>query len=156
MSGVVGSRPASRELLDDLQAERALAGDDAAVVEGRDERQAIALCQLARARDPLFVGRPDEVDLGPVGPDGRDLHGRGLTGHDDDRADPEEPCRSRHALGVVAARVRDDARGALRGVELRDRVVRAADLERADGLEALGLEPRTVGDREQWRPYRDA
>ena len=83
---------------------------------------------------------PDDDDLGAVGLDPRPLERRRVRRHDDDRRRAEQPGGAGDALGVVARRVRDDAAGALRGAQRRDRDVRAADLERADRLERLGLE----------------
>ena len=75
-----------------------------------------------------------------------------LSGHDHDGADPQQPRRAGDRLGVVAARMGDDAAGPLLGAELGQRVVGAADLERAGRLEALRLDERTVAERQQRRP----
>ena len=68
-----------------------------------------------------------------------------------------------HRRGVVAGRKRDDAAPPDVGGQLRHRVVRAAELERAGALEVLALEEHggagTGVDRtgrDHWRPMRDA
>jgi len=76
--------------------------------------------------------------------------------HDDDRADAQQPRRKRHGLGVVAARMGHDAAPLLLVGQLRQRVVRAADLERAGRLEALRLDESDVAETEQWRAHGDA
>jgi hypothetical protein len=60
--------------------------------------------------------------------------------HHDDCFHAEQPRGQRDGLPMVARRERDDATRALIGVELRDRVVCAAELERADALLVLALE----------------
>ena len=77
-----------RQVLGDLQPDRALAGDDPVVVERRDDRQA------ALGGDPLgdalalLARRPDDDDLGAVGLDPGLLQ-RGRVGrHDDDGRAP--------------------------------------------------------------------
>ena len=72
---------------------------------------------------------------------GRALDGRGVRGHDDDSFSADFARHIGHGLGVVAAGVSDDAAGDLLGSELQNFVGRAAHLECADGLKALGLEP---------------
>ena len=58
--------PQLLELLDDLEADGALAGHDARVVEGGHEGQAIALGELVRTGDALLVVGAHELDLGAV------------------------------------------------------------------------------------------
>ena len=55
--------------------------------------------------------------------------------------DSQRTCRVRDALGVVAAGVGDDAAPALLVGERCDLVVSAANLEGADRLQALRLQP---------------
>ena len=68
------------------------------------------------------------------------LDDRCVLGHDDDGTHAEQPRRQCNRLRMVARRERDHTRLALRRRELRQRVVRAAKLERAHALEGLGLE----------------
>ena len=53
-------------LLDDLEAERGLAGDDGGVVEGGHEEQAALGGHLLRVRDAVLERAVDEDDLGLV------------------------------------------------------------------------------------------
>ncbi len=89
-------------LIEDLEAGRALAGDDPRVVERRHHGEsalggfglgARAAIRRRRAReDHLRAERPRPVDL--------DLRRR--RRHDDDRGRPERACRERHGLAVIA------------------------------------------------------
>ena len=142
------ARPHLGQLLHDLEADGALAGHDAGVVEGGHESHAMTGGQLVGASDALLVVRAHELDLGAIGAHAGDLDGRRVAGHDDDGAHAQEPRGPGDALGVIAAGVRDDARGALLRRELREGVVGAADLEGTDGLQVLRLEP------DRWRAGR--
>ena len=142
-----GRRPVG-ELLGELEPERPLAGDDARVLEGVHERGSGLLRAGECERGRLVEALARQLDLGPVAPSGVDLrHGRGL-GDEDRRGDAGLARRPRNRLPVVPGARRDDAGGALVRGELRDRVERAPDLERACPLEVLGLE--------QHRPAREA
>ena len=128
------------ELLDELQAERALTGEHERVLEGVD----VGLSRF----DPLLGGHgsvveaePGEDDVCAVALGRLDLCVRGVLGHEDGCAHPGFPCGPSDRLAVVARARGDDARSALGVGELRDPVVGAADLERACALEVLGLEP---------------
>ena len=101
----------------------------------------------------------DHDDLGAVGLDARPLDRRRVGRHHDRRRDAEQAGRPRDALRVVARRVGDQAAGALVRRERRGRDVRAADLERADRLQRLGLEPLVPirgAERDERRPEGDA
>ena len=129
-----------RRLLGDLEADGALPRDHLRVVERLDQRHA------ALRRDPpanlLAALRLAVVQhhLGAVRLRVRNLERRRVLGHHDDRRDAERLRRARDALPVVAAAVRDDAARALGVGNRRDRAPRAADLERARALQALGLD----------------
>ena len=104
-----------RQVLDDLEAARALAGDDPIVVVRRDDREA-ALGRDPLGDDPaLRACRPNDDDLGSVRGDTTRLELRRIGRHDDDRRRAEEPRRAGDALGVVAGRVGDHAAGPLVG-----------------------------------------
>ena len=92
--------------------------------------------------DPALVrGGPDDDDLGAIRLHARELDRGRIGRHDDDRRDTEQPGGARDPLRVVPRGIGDQAPGACDRIERRGRVVRAADLERPDRLEALGLEP---------------
>ena len=99
-------------LLDDLQADGALAGDDARVVEGGDEGAALGL------GDALGLGLggveivPEEQDPPAQVAHGVDLDARGDGGHDDGGVDAQQRGGAGDALGVVAGGGGDDAAGA--------------------------------------------
>ena len=127
-------------LLDELQTDGALTGNDAGVVEGGDVGQALGLGQAGG----LSLGRvevvPVEADLAAQGANGVDLDLGGDGGHDDDGAHPQQGGGAGHALGVVAGRGGDDAALALGRAQGAHGVVGAADLEGVDGLEVLALD----------------
>ena len=139
---------ASRRLLEQLQADRALARDDRRVVERRHQHATLGIG--ARGRVALLERLAREHDLGAV-VRGRDLLGeRRVDGHVDARGHPERGRGERDALGVVAGARGDDAARAL-GVGQRGHAVdRAAQLEGAGALQVLGLEQHARA-----RPARD-
>ena len=57
-----------------------------------------------------------------------------------------QPRRERDRLRVIARGERDDAGAALRGIEPRQRVVGAAELEGAHALQVLALEEKRGGE----------
>ena len=84
--------------------------------------------------------RPDELDRAVVGAGRLHLRHRRVLGHEDRRGDPASRAAQATACPWLPGARRHDAGLALLGVSLGDRVVRAADLERAGPLEVLGLE----------------
>ena len=136
-------------ILRDLQPDGALAGDHVGVVERRDHRLAGLLGEFGRSAEPLldrhqFDGRAEVAG-------GLDLAGGGVVRDHDVRVDAERPCRVGDRLGVVAGRMRQHAAGPDVRVEPGDRGHRAADLERADRLQVLRLEPQPRPGRGQQR-----
>ena len=127
-------------LLGELEPDRALARDHARILECVDERRAGSLDVLLRRGDRVLEARARELNRAAVRPRRLDLRHRCVLGHEDRRRDPCFARRPRDCLAVVSGARRDDARGALPLAERRDRVVRAADLERPGALEVLGLE----------------
>ena len=127
-------------LLGELEADRALSGDDALVLEGVDERRARPLGVRLRGGDRIFEALSDELGGPAVRPRRLDLGHRRVLRHEDRRRDPGLARRPRDRLAVVAGTGGDDAGAALRLAEGRDGVVGAADLEGACPLEVLGLE----------------
>ena len=73
--------------------------------------------------------------------------------HDNHGVSAERGCRECYALRVVASRARDNAGSELLARQLCDLIVRAADLEREDGLQVLTLDQDRVSQprREDWR-----
>ena len=127
------------DVLDDLQADGALAGDDGRVVERRHHGEPLDPRDLRHAAVPL--GRRHQDDLRPERPDRLDLARGGHVRHDHDAADPEVAGRPGHRLAVVAGRVGHARRPRGRRGQAGQRVHRAADLERAHRLQVLRLEP---------------
>ena len=130
--------------LDDLEADRALAGDDPVVVVGRDDREAALRRDLLGDLLALVAGRPDGDDLRPVRGDPIALDGRRVGRHDDHRRHAEEPCRAGDALGVVPDEYEMTPRASASAGRDAIADVRPAELERADRLERLGLQEPAV------------
>ena len=135
-----------RALVEDLQADRALPGDDVGVLEGVDEHRSGPLGVLGGGHERLGEGLPAEPDLGAVGAGGRDLGQRRGLGHEDGGRSAQQPRGQRHALRVVAGAGGDDPAGPLGVGQPRDARVGAADLERAGALQVLALEPHRAAD----------
>ena len=123
-------------LLDDLQPRRALPGDDARVIVGPDQRRAGARRDLGADRLARLARAVVQPHLGAVRPGVLDLDRRRVGRHHDGRAPCQELRRRGHALGVIAGGVGDHGGR----VDLADRVVGAAKLERAGALQAFGLQ----------------
>ena len=127
-------------LLDDLQAGRALAGQDPGMVVGRHDRGAGL---LGDAHADLFAAVLDAVvqhDLGARGLGVGDLE-RGRVGrHDDGGLHAHQARGLGEALRVVARRPADDALLAVGLAHRGEEIVGAAQLERAGALQALGLD----------------
>ena len=136
-----------RCLLRQLEPDRALARDDAPVLEGVDEGRARPLDVLLGRGDRSLEALAHELHLSVVGARGLDLRHRRVLGHEDRRGDPGLARSPRDRLPVVPRARRHHARRPLLRSEGRDRVVRAADLERPGALEVLGLEQDLAGRR---------
>ena len=148
-----------RQVLDELEPDRPLAGDDPIVVERRDDLEPALGCELLGHLLALVAGRADDHDLGAVGRHPLALDRRRVGGHHDHGRRPQQASRSSDALGMVARRVGDDAAPALLRGQGRDRGVGASQLERPDRLEGFGLqEPSLLGrsERHERRAGRDA
>ena len=136
----------------DLQPDGALAGDDIGMVERRDHRLAGLLGEFGRPAEALLDG--DQFDGRPEVAGGLDLADRGVVRDDDVRVDAERPRGVGDRLGVIAGGMRQHAAGPDGRIEPGDGGHRAADLERADRLQVLGLEPQPgPGRGQQWRPH---
>ena len=115
-----------RKLPRDLEPARGLAGDDVRMVVRRDDRVAVDGREFLGLELARRAGRADKDDLRSQREGGIDLHLRSVVRHDDDGLGPERAGRVGDALGVIAARVSNDAASKCVRCELRNHVVRAA------------------------------
>jgi hypothetical protein len=122
------------------------------VIGRRNEDHAVAVGDLMRQCDPLLVVRPDEDDLGTVRADPVNLDPGRVVRHDDEHSDAQQTARAGERLGVVAARMSHHTARVFLVFELRQRVERAANFERAGRLEALGLQETAFSEGQQRRP----
>ena len=129
-----------RDLLEQLQRQRALAGDDTRVAVGMDQR-----CALL-GHDALGGGGARRIAVGaqlharPVAGHGGPLHRGGAARHHHRGRHAAGARRGRHRLAVVARRVGHHAAAHLVGAELQHEVGGAAHLEGAHLLQVLRLE----------------
>ena len=129
-----------------LVADRALSRDHERIVEGMDERHPVLLHERVAVRLRVAITVADEHDLGAHVAHGVHLDLRRRLRHDDDGPQPELSRGIGDALRVIAGAGRDDAARALLGGEMRDAVVRAAQLEAEDRLLILALEQHVVAE----------
>ena len=127
-------------LLRQLEADRPLPCDDALVLERVHERRTRPLDVRLRGRDGLLERLAGELRRATVRPRRLDLRHRCVLRHEDRRVDAGLARGPRDGLAVVPGARGGHACAALLLAERRDRVVGAADLERARALEVLGLE----------------
>src|SRR5690606_33096324 len=137
-------------VLEDLEADRALARDDVRIVERMDEREAALAPQCLALLERLEDGAVED-DVGAVRAARLDLRARGVRRHHDRAGDALAARAVRERLRVVARGDGDEAAGTLLGGEAAQPVEDAADLERAGLLETLGLDghahARALGER---------
>ncbi len=126
--------------VEEFEADRALPGDDARVVERVDERQPALGDQFVDTLRGIVEGGAVEDDLGAESARGSDFGERRALGHDDDRRHAERPGGEGDTLRVVARRLRDDAARALVVGQVDHAVEGAAHLEGAADLRVLGFE----------------
>ncbi len=128
------------QVAEDLEAERALAGNDLGVIVGMQERGVLLLADLAGLGVSVVIAVAREHDVRAVALRSLRLgDGRGL-GHDDRGRDAEAVRSIGHALCVVAGRRGHDGTGLAALDERRDLVARTADLERTGLLAVFVLE----------------
>ena len=125
-------------LLGDLEADRALTGDDARIVEGRDPDGSGLRRMGERLGDAVVDHLVPEPDLGAVGPRRLHLGERGGQRHEDRRSPAEQGRGERDALRMVARRGRDHVDDVVG--QRADQVIRATELEGAGALVVLGLQ----------------
>src|SRR5262249_5448386 len=128
------------EVLEDLEADRSVSGDDRGIADRMDERPFdTGMMVVDQDLPPIVEGNPERLDAEPL--DRRDVRVRRMPGYDEVARDSEASRVPRHTLrhvararGVHAARERLSRKQA-------HRAPRAAQLERSDRLEVLELEP---------------
>ena len=98
-----------REITRDLEPDRALARDDPGVVERWDVLERARVADLGRHALALVARVRAADDLGAQRRRARDLHGSGVLGHHDRRRHAVQRGRGSDALGVIPARIGDDA-----------------------------------------------
>ena len=128
------------QLVEDLEADGALPGDDLLVIVGVDEGHARLFLQLDSLVVGIVIGAGHEADLRAEVLGVLHLHDGCAVRHTDDAPDAPAGSGQRHALRVVACRAGDDALVALLLGELADFIISAAHLEAAGHLQVLGLE----------------
>ena len=129
------------DLVEDLQPDRPLAGDDVRVIEGVDQNGAGLLGQRGRRQERLLDAGPDQPHRRAVALGGRDLRQRRPDRHHHRGRGAQQRGRQGDALRVVARAGGHHARPAPALAETGDPHVGAAELERAAALEVLALEP---------------
>ena len=140
-------------LAQDLDADRALPGDDGRVVVGVDEREPLLGLQLPRALIRRVVGVAVEHDLGaPRLGRRRTLMSGVVRGITMTARQPSVLRRKGHALGMVAGAGGHHATRQLVGGQLGHPVVGAPHLEAEHRLLVLALDPHAVaGPRAEHR-----
>jgi hypothetical protein len=138
-------------LLQDLLADRALAGDHVRVVERVQEGQALLGLEDLGLGERLVEGVAVQHHLGAAGPAGIDLDGGRGPRHHDHRPGAELGRGQRHALRVIARRGADHAAGDLVRAQARHLVVGAPQLEREDRLKILAFQQHPPAE-----PLREA
>ena len=128
-----------RDCLEQLEAERALAGDHVGIVERVDECKAAASARSYAAATASSTVAPPRWTIAPSAVAASSLAIGRRLGHEHLARDPAVAGRVGQRLGVVAGAAGDDAVGA--GTAERGELGRrSAELERAGPLEVLGLE----------------
>ncbi len=139
-------RQAVLAVAENLGADRALARDDQRVVEGVNERHPALGDERVAVRLRVGVAVAREHDLGAHGAHRVHLDLRRRLRHDDHGVETELARRERDTLRVVAGARGDDAASGLVCPEVRNLVVRAAQLEAEHRLQILALEEDLVAE----------
>ena len=127
-------------LLEDLQADGSLAGDDLVVVKGVDEGSASLLLGFHRSGVGVVIGAGHQHHLGAQALGGLHLADGGRIGHVDHALRPLAGGGQGDALGVVAGAAGDDSGLLLLVAQLADLIIGAPELEAAGHLEVLCFE----------------
>ena len=164
-SGDSGDQPATAgghhnggdipNLLQDLQPDGGLPGDDVGVIERVDQHRAVLLRIFTR-RDQRVVDRlADQVNSCAIRLGGHQLRQRDIDRHEHRRRDPQLGGGPRHALRMVAGAGRDHPASPVLDAQIGDPVVGAARLERPSALQVLALEPHLFARAIRQHPRRD-
>ena len=129
-----------RQLVEDLQANGALARNDQLIVIGVDKGHARLRLQLHSLVVGVVIGAGHEADLSAQILGVFHFHDGGTIRHTDNALDAAAGGCQRHALGVVARRAGNHAFFALFLGELADFIVGTAHLEAACSLQVFGFE----------------
>ena len=98
-----------RKVLDQFEPDGALARDDPIVVVGRDDRQPPLGGDRLGDLLSLVARGPDDDDLRTIRGHALALDRRRVRRHDDDSRRAEQASGTRHALGMIARGIGDDA-----------------------------------------------
>src|SRR3954447_7081701 len=128
------------QVVGDLQADRALPRDDVRMVEGRYQHAARPLQKLGRHL--LALAGTTQHHLRAVVTGGSHLDPWCLARHDDVRVGTEGGSGVSNGLGVITAGVCDYAARSIGVSQVADGVEGAANLECADWLQVLRLDPQ--------------
>jgi hypothetical protein len=128
-----------RQVLEQLEAERSLAGDDVGIVEGMDEREAGLGGPVASRDEAVVDARADDHDARAQRFGRLDLGDRRALRHEHLARHAALPRRQRERLRVVAGASTDDA-GRAPVAQRRQPAQRAADLEGPGALQRLRLQ----------------
>src|SRR5581483_678484 len=129
------------EILVDLEAERALSGDELRIVEGVNVGVAALGDELLGLLVRVVPDLPVQHDLGAVGLRRGDFRRRRVLRHAHDGMNAVNLRGERDTLRMIAGRRTDHAAALLLLRQIRELVERAADLVRAGLLEDLRFQP---------------
>ena len=135
-----------RILLNQLQANSALASNHPAVIERRNILKPLSFSQVTGVRGGVVESTAMQNYLATQGAHRVYLNHRGNHWHHNRSRNPHSACRQRHPLGVVTSRGRDHSTGAGSGVELTHTCIRATDLKRVHLLAVFTF-------NQHWVPY---
>ena len=127
------------QLIQNLQPDGALPGNDQLVIVGVDKGHTGFLLQLHRAVVGVIVGALDQLDPGTQPLGAFYLHNRGGIRHTHHAGYAHAGGCQRHALRVVACRTGNYALGAFLLGQLADFIVGAAQLKAAGHLQIFGF-----------------
>ena len=140
-----------RILLNQLQANSALASNHPAVIERRNILKPLSFSQVTGVRGGVVESAAMQNYLATQGAHRVYLNHRGNHWHHNRGRNPHSACRQCHPLGVVTSRGRDHSTGAGSGVELTHTCIGATDLKRVHLLAVFTFNqhwmsyPRTDG-----------